>query len=526
MIFRSRYPDVVIPHVPLTPFVLRHATRLADKPAIFDGLTGHGFTYGELAGAVQSVASALAERGLRKGDVFAIYAPNSPEYAVAFHAVVSLGGIVTTVNPAATSEELAYQLIDAGATYVLTSPDCLDRAVAAAAQSPGRELIVFGDVQGHTSFSRLLRGAGPPPVVEISPSDDVAALPYSSGTTGLPKGVMLTHANLVANVAQLVGTETICEQDTLIGLIPFFHSYGLTVLMNYALAMGATVVTLPRFEIEQFLQTVESYGVTLAPLAPPTIVMLAKHPAVDDYDLSQLRLIVSGGAPLGAELTAACRIRVGCPILQGYGLTEASPVTHISPTDLAGAKNGSVGRLLPNTECRIVDPETAAGLGPDLPGELWIRGPQIMKGYFQRPEATELSITSDGWLRTGDIGFADEDGDFTIVDRLKEMIKYKAHQVAPAELEAILLSHPAVADAAVIPSPDEEAGEVPKAYVVRNGDVTEDDLMMYIANRVAPYKKVRRLEFIDQIPKSASGKILRRVLVERERIACADRVLV
>jgi acyl-CoA synthetase (AMP-forming)/AMP-acid ligase II len=201
-------------------------------------------------------------------------------------------------------------------------------------------------------------------------------------------------------------------------------------------------------------------------------------------------------------------------------------VTHISPTDLAGAKNGSVGRLLPNTECRIVDPETAAGLGPDLPGELWIRGPQIMKGYFQRPEATELSITSDGWLRTGDIGFADEDGDFTIVDRLKEMIKYKAHQVAPAELEAILLSHPAVADAAVIPSPDEEAGEVPKAYVVRNGDVTEDDLMMYIANRVAPYKKVRRLEFIDQIPKSASGKILRRVLVKRERIACADRVLV
>jgi len=519
MIFRSPHPDVQIPKIPLTPFVLRHATRLADKLAIIDGLTGHGLTYGELADAVRTVAAALAERGLRKGDVFAIYAPNSPEYAIAFHAVVSLGGIVTTVNPAATSEELAYQLIDAGATYLLTDPECLERAVAAAAQSPIRELFVFRDAQRHTSFSTLLRGAGPPPVVQISPSDDVAALPYSSGTTGLPKGVMLTHANLVANVAQLAGSETISEQDTLIGLIPFFHSYGLTVLMNYALATGVTIVTLPRFEIEQFLQTVESYGVTFAPLAPPTIVTLAKHPAVANYDLSRLQVIVSGGAPLGADVTNACRMRVGCHIIQGFGLTEASPVTHIVPTNLAGVKNGSIGRLLANTECRIVDPESAAELGPDQPGELWIRGPQIMKGYFKRPEATDLTITTDGWLRTGDMGFADQDGDFTIVDRLKEMIKYKAHQVAPAELEAILISHPAVADAAVIPSPDEEAGEVPKAYVVLSGDATEDDLMAYVAGRVAPYKKVRRLEFIDQIPKSASGKILRRILVERERAA-------
>jgi acyl-CoA synthetase (AMP-forming)/AMP-acid ligase II len=526
MIFRSPYPDVQIPAIPLTQFVLRHAMRLADKPAIIDGVTGHGFTYGELAAAVQNVASALAERGLSKGNVFAIYARNSPEYAVAFHAVVSLGGIVTTVNPAATSAELAYQLIDSGATYLLTNHECFDRAIAAAAQSPVRELFVFGDIQGHTSFSALLHGAGPSPVVEISPSDDAAALPYSSGTTGLPKGVMLTHANLVANVAQLAGSETIREQDTLIGLIPFFHSYGLTVVMNYALAAGATIVTLPRFEIEQFLQTVESYGVTFAPLAPPTIVTLAKHPAVDNYDLSRLRVIMSGGAPLGADVTNACRVRAGCPVKQGFGLTEASPVTHICPADLAGVKNGSVGRLLANTECRIVDPESGAELGPDQPGELWIRGPQIMNGYFQRPDATELAITIDGWLRTGDIGFVDEDGDFTIVDRLKEIIKYKAHQVAPAELEAILLSHPAVADAAVIRSPDEEAGEVPKAYVVLRCEATADDLMAFVAERVAPYKKIRRLEFIDEIPKSASGKILRRVLVERERAASADPVLV
>ena len=277
---------------------------------------------------------------------------------------------------------------------------------------------------------------------------------------------MLTHANLVANVAQLAVSESISEQDTLIGLIPFFHSYGLTVNMNYALAVGATIVTLPRFEIEQFLQTVESYGVTFAALAPPTMVMLAKHPTVDNFDLSRLKVIVSGGAPLGADVTNACRFRVGCHVKQGFGLTEASPVTHMCPTDRAGIKIGSVGALLANTECRIVDPESAAELGPDQPGELWIRGPQIMKGYLNRPGATDLTITPDGWLRTGDLGFADEDGFFTIVDRLKEMIKYKGHQVAPAELEAILLSHPAVGDAAVIPSPDEEAGEVPKAYVV------------------------------------------------------------
>jgi acyl-CoA synthetase (AMP-forming)/AMP-acid ligase II len=528
MIFRSPHPDVQIPDLPLTQFVLRHADRLADKPAIIDGVTGHGYTYGELASAIGTVASALAERGLRKGDVFAIFASNSPEYVIAFHAVVSLGGVVTTVNSAATGDELAYQLIDAGATYLLAAPQCLERAVAAADTSPVRDLFVFGDVPGYTSFSTLLCGSDSMPVVAIHTSEDVAALPYSSGTTGLPKGVMLTHANIVANVAQIAGSEPISEQDTLIGLIPFYHSYGLTVLMNYGLAAGATIVTLPRYELDLFLQTVESYGVTYAHLAPPTVLALAKQPAVENYDLSRLAVIVSGGAPLGAEVTSACRERIGCHVKQGFGLTEASPVTHISPTNPAGVKEGTIGRLVANTECRIVDPESTAELGPDQPGELWIRGPQVMKGYLNRPESTALAITSDGWLRTGDLGFADEDGYFFIVDRLKEMIKYKGHQVAPAELEAILLSHPAVADAAVIRTPDEEAGEIPKAFVVLRCEATADDLMAFVAAQVAPYKKIRRLEFIDQIPKSASGKILRRVLVESERVRAvrADPVLV
>ena len=517
MIYRSPYPDVAIPESPITPFVLRHAARLADKPAIIDGVTGRTLTYRTLTDGVRAMAAALAERGFRKGDVFAIYAPNMPEYVIAFHAVVSLVGIVTPINPTATSEEVTRQLRDAGAAYLLTVPPCLERATAAIAHAPVRDLIVVGDAPGPTPFSALLRGSGNPPTVPIRPREDVAVLPYSSGTTGLPKGVMLTHANLVANVAQVARCEPVSEEDTLIAVLPFFHVYGLTVLMNYALAVGATVVTVPRFELEPFLQILEHHAVTYAYLAPPVVLALAKQPVVDHYDLSRLEAIVSGGAPLGADVANACRERIGCLVKQGFGLTEASPVTHIGPADAGRIKVESVGLLLPNTEAKIVDPASGAELGPDRPGEVWIRGPQVMKGYLNQPEATAQMITPDGWLRTGDLGYADAEGNFYIVDRLKELIKYKGYQVAPAELEAVLLAHPAVADAAVIPSPDEDTGEVPKAFVVLRAEATPEDLMAFVATRVAPFKKVRRLEIIDQIPKSPSGKILRRVLVERER---------
>jgi acyl-CoA synthetase (AMP-forming)/AMP-acid ligase II len=309
----------------------------------------------------------------------------------------------------------------------------------------------------------------------------------------------------------------VSEADTLIGVLPFFHIYGLTMLMNFALSTGATVVTVPRFELEPFLQIMEAHAVTYAYLAPPIVLALAKQPAVDRYDLSRLRGILSGGAPLGAEVAVACRERLGCVVKQGYGLTEASPVTHLDSADPDRVKADSIGLLLPNTLAKVVDPESGAELGPEARGEVWIRGPQVMKGYLNRPDATAEMITSDGWLRTGDLGFVDTDGHFTIVDRLKELIKVKGYQVAPAELEAILLSHPAVADAAVIPSPEEAAGEVPKAFVVARGDISGDDLLAFVAARVAPYKRIRRIAFVDQIPKSPSGKILRRILVERER---------
>jgi acyl-CoA synthetase (AMP-forming)/AMP-acid ligase II len=517
MIFSSLHPDIPIPDAPLTEFVLRHAERLADKPALIDGPAGRTITYGRLAEAIARTAAGLWDRGFRKGAVLAIYAPNCPEYAVAFHAAASLGGITTTVNPMFTVDELRHQLDEAGADWLLTTPALMEKAREAAARTGVREIFVFGNAPGAAPFADLFLTAGSAPGIPIDPSVDLVALPFSSGTTGLPKGVMLTHANLAANVAQIAACEDVSEADTLIGVLPFFHIYGLTMLMNFALSTGATVVTVPRFELEPFLQIMEAHAVTYAYLAPPIVLALAKQPAVDRYDLSRLRGILSGGAPLGAEVAVACRERLGCVVKQGYGLTEASPVTHLDSADPDRVKADSIGLLLPNTLAKVVDPESGAELGPEARGEVWIRGPQVMKGYLNRPDATAEMITSDGWLRTGDLGFVDTDGHFTIVDRLKELIKVKGYQVAPAELEAILLSHPAVADAAVIPSPEEAAGEVPKAFVVARGDISGDDLLAFVAARVAPYKRIRRIAFVDQIPKSPSGKILRRILVERER---------
>ncbi|MGH9900670.1 MAG: 4-coumarate--CoA ligase family protein [Pyrinomonadaceae bacterium] len=518
MIFRSPYTEVALVESPLTEFVLRRAPQLADKPALIDGTDGRVLTYTQLAESVRRVAANLAARGFRKGDVFAIFSPNLPEYAVIFHAVASLGGINTTINPLYTAAEVARQLDDARAKYLITVPQFMEKAVEAARRSGVRDVFVFGEAEGATPFAALLEGEAPEaPAAKIDPREDLVALPYSSGTTGVSKGVMLTHYNMVSNLLQIEGTGHAYGHDTLVCVLPLFHIYGLTVIMNFGLYCGATIVTLPRFELESFLHVVQTYGVTQAHVVPPVVLALAKHPAVEKYDLSRLKTIFSAAAPLGAEVARACAARLDCFIKQGYGMTEASPATHMAPHDPAGVKPGSVGMPVPNTECKIVDLTTGAELGPDEEGEIRVRGPQLMRGYLNSPEATAQAIDAEGWLHTGDIGFADADGCFFIVDRAKELIKYKGFQVAPAELEAVLLTHPRVADAAVIPSADAEAGEVPKAFVVPRSEVAAEEIMAYVAARVAPHKKVRRLEFIDQIPKSPSGKILRRVLVERER---------
>jgi acyl-CoA synthetase (AMP-forming)/AMP-acid ligase II len=520
MIFRGPDASVSIPETGLTPFVLRHAERLADKPALIDGPTGRALTYGQLASGIRSVAAGLHARGFRRGDVFGIFSPNVPEYAVAFHAVSLLGGISSPINPQYTCEEVAHQLKDANARFLFTVPELIEKAVEAAGKAGVREVFVLGEAEGATPFAALLESDDVSvPHVLINSHDDLVALPYSSGTTGLPKGVMLTHRNLVANLRQTEATRIINPDDTVLCVLPLYHIYGLVVILNLGLYMGATIVTMPRFELEDFLRILQDYEVTLAPLVPPLVLAMSKNPLVEDYDLSKLKMIFSGAAPLSQALTRACTERIGCIIRQGYGMTETSPVTHISPLDPAQNKPGSVGHCVPSTECKILDALTGVALGIREEGEICIRGPQVMKGYLNRPEATATTVDAEGWLHTGDIGYADEDGQLFIVDRVKELIKYKGFQVAPAELEAILLSHPAVADAALIPSPDEEAGEIPKAFVVLRGVASAEELMSFVAARVAPHKKIRKLEFIEQIPKSASGKILRRVLVERERQA-------
>jgi acyl-CoA synthetase (AMP-forming)/AMP-acid ligase II len=517
MIFRAPEPPLTIPEVPLTPFLLERVAARPDKPAFIDGPSGRTMTGREWADAVRETAAGLARRGFQKGDVFAIYSPNLPEYAVAFHAVTLLGGVITTVNPLYTVHELGRQLADAGALYIVTVPSCVPKAVQAARASLVREVFVFGDAEGATPFASLRETGAEPPAVAIDPRRDLVVLPYSSGTTGLPKGVMLTHHNIVSNIVQSAAVLPLSGRDTMLGLLPFFHIYGMTVIMNLGLHQGATVVTMPRFDLEACLETLQNFGITFAPVVPPIVLALAKNPVVDRYRLDRLRTLYSGAAPLRENVAMSASARVGCQVLQGYGLTETSPVAHAVRATAYGLETVGVGQPVPNTEVKVIDVATGAELGPNEEGEICVRGPQVMRGYLHQPEATAAMLDAEGWLHTGDVGFAAEDGSFFIVDRLKELIKYKGMQIAPAELEAVLLEHPAVADAAVIPLPHDEAGQVPKAFVVLKGDATAEQIMDHVAARVAPFKKVRQLEVISQIPRSPSGKILRRVLVEREK---------
>lgn len=373
------------------------------------------------------------------------------------------------------------------------------------------EVITIDGVAGTTALDSIF--GDPIQQSPVNPVDDVVVLPYSSGTTGLPKGVMLTHHNLVANICQC--DHAIVYQpdgEVALAFLPFFHIYGMQVLMNGLLANGVTVVTLPRFDLDQALSLVQEHRITRFFAVPPVVLALAKHPAVDSYDLSSLVQVFSGAAPLGAEIAMEAEKRIGCEVVQGYGMTELSPVSHTTPPGMF--KAGSSGVTVSNTESRIVDPDT----GEDQPfgerGELWVRGPQVMKGYLNNPEATAATLDSDGWLHTGDVAIIDEDHHMTIVDRVKELIKYNGFQVPPAELEALLITHPEVNDVAVIGIPDESAGELPKAFIVRSpgSEVTAEDLQAFVAEHVASYKHIRLVEFIDEIPKSASGKILRRLL--------------
>jgi acyl-CoA synthetase (AMP-forming)/AMP-acid ligase II len=521
MIYRSPFPDVELPDLPLTTYVLG-GTGHGDKPALIDGASGRVLTYAGLASAIRSLAGGLVASGFAKGDVLALMAPNTPEYAVVFHAAAMAGGVITTINPAYTEPEVRNQLRDCGARILVTAPPLVEMASRACTGTKVAEIYVLGDAEGTAGVEGAERVAGSKPLsglfgaplaehVPVAP-DDVVVLPYSSGTTGLCKGVMLTHRNLVGNIAQLLTLLQLQPDDSVIAVLPFFHIYGMQVMMNGGLRAGSTVVTMPRFDLEQFLRIHQDYRITRSFVAPPIVLALAKHPLVDKFDLSAVKQIMSAAAPLKEDLAAACAERLNCEVAQGYGMTELSPASHLTPP--GWFRPGSVGVTAPNTETRIVDPASGADLGPEEDGEICVRGPQVMKGYLNNPQATAAMIEPDGWLHTGDLGHLDADGHLYVVDRLKELIKYKGFQVPPAELEAVLLRHPDVTDAAVVGLPDEEAGEIPVGYItLRPGaSASPEEIMQFAAAQVASYKQIRRLEVVETIPKSASGKILRRVL--------------
>jgi acyl-CoA synthetase (AMP-forming)/AMP-acid ligase II len=510
MIIKSRCPDVEIPELSLPAFVLDRAAELGDKPALVDGPTGRTTSYAELAEAVGRAAAGFAARGIGRGDVVALMAPNSPDWVVAFLGAQAAGAAVTTINSLYTAEEILTQLLDVGARCLVTAPLFLDRAGVAAEKAGIADVIVFGPAPGTTPFADLLGHGGARPDVTFEPASDPAMVPYSSGTTGLPKGVLLSHRSMVASSVQTQPLFAYTPDDVTIAVLPYFHLAGNFTELVHPLRGGATVVTMPRFDLEQFLGLIQAHNATKVVVVPPIVLALARHPVVDRYDLSSLQVLASGAAPLGADLERECSKRLGCPVGQGYGMSETSPmITVVDVAQIGEHPPGTAGLLVASTEARLVDPTT----GTDAPtGELWIRGPQVMLGYLNNPEATAATIDAEGWLHTGDLATVDADGYVFLLDRIKELIKYKAYQVAPAELEAVLVAHPAVSDAGVVGRPDPEVGERPVAFVVRRGEVSAEQLITYVAERVAPHKKVREVVFVDEIPRSATGKILRRVL--------------
>jgi acyl-CoA synthetase (AMP-forming)/AMP-acid ligase II len=515
MIHRSPRPDIAIPHASLPDFVLEHAASRSAKPALVDGITGHTLTYGELDEMSARGAAALTDAGLQPGHTVGLISLNQPLWAVACFAILRAGGVVTPINPQLTAGEIRKQLQDSQARSVISAS--------------GDEPKITEALEGTAVTRRYCLDEGPNALFSLTPTTPgalpvidpqaIAALPYSSGTTGASKGVLLSHRNLVAAVVQVSACWRLDDSDVVCAALPLFHIYGLSVLMNSALRAGATLITLPRFDLRTYLDVVERFGVTRGHLAPPVILALAELPDLEKFDLSSMRLVVSGAAPLPSVLAARFTERTGIRIIQGYGMTEASPGTHSVGDDDIDVPADSIGALLPSTEARIVDPETGYDVVDATPGELWIRGPQVMQGYLGNREATEHTLT-DGWMRTGDIVEC-RDGQFYVVDRLKELIKYNGFQVAPAELESLLLTHPQISDVAVVGIPHPTAGEIPKAFIVVDGSIDITDLLEWVAARVASYKKIRDVEIVEHIPKSPTGKILRRVLKDSSTSANA-----
>ncbi|OVA02851.1 AMP-dependent synthetase/ligase [Macleaya cordata] len=534
-VFRSKLPDIPISdHLPLHTYCFEKISEFSEKTCLITGSNGRIYTFAETHLICQKTAAGLSKLGIKQGDVIMLLLQNCPEFIFSFIGASMLGAISTTANPFYTQAEIFKQFTSSRTKLIITQSQYVEKLRDSTGNFPkiGEDFIVvtIDDPPENCIHFSVISDADEReiPSVSIDPNDPVV-LPYSSGTTGFPKGVILTHKSLISSVAQQVDGENpnlyLKSDDVVLCVLPLFHIYSLHSVLLCSLRAGAGVLLMQKFEIGSLLDLIQRFRVSVAPVVPPLVIALAKNPMVESFDLSSIRMVLSGAAPLGKELQEALKSRVPQAVLgQGYGMTEAGPVLAMS---LVFAKNpfptksGSCGTVVRNAELKVIDPETGLTLRHNQPGEICIRGPQIMKGYLNDMDATASTIDVEGWLHTGDIGYVDDDEEIFIVDRVKELIKFKGFQVPPAELEALLLSHPSIADAAVVPQKDNVAGEVPVAFIVRSKglELTEEAVKEFIAKQVVFYKRLHKVYFIHAIPKSPSGKILRKDL--RAKLASA-----
>jgi len=529
VVFRSKLPDIEIPNEQtLQSYCFAKMAEVGSRPCIIDGMTGVSYTYAEVETLSRRAAAGLRRMGVGKGDVVMNLLRNCPEFAFSFLGAARLGAATTTANPFYTPHEIHRQAEAAGAKLIVTEACAVEKVLEFAKEKGLQVVTVDGKRDGCVEFSEVIGGDELPEAEEagIHP-DDVVALPYSSGTTGLPKGVMLTHRSLITSVAQQVDGENpnlyFSKEDVLLCLLPLFHIYSLNSVLLAGLRAGSAMVIMKKFDIGALVELVRAHGITVAPFVPPIVVEIAKSPKVTADDLASIRMVMSGAAPMGKDIQDAFMAKIPNAVLgQGYGMTEAGPVLAMClafAKEPFQVKSGSCGTVVRNAGLKIVDPDTGASLGRNQPGEICISGEQIMKGYLNDPESTKNTIDKEGWLHTGDIGFVDDDDEIFIVDRLKEIIKYKGFQVAPAELEALLITHPDIKDAAVVGVKDDLCGEVPVAFIKRieGSEITENEIKQFVSKEVVFYKRINKVYFTDSIPKNPSGKILRKDL--RARLA-------